>query len=141
MLWFDGQKYDRDGLKGAEVTVKETPVLQQAVRWLDDYFAGRMPAVMTLPLRRKAMSSAAACGASSVRFLTGRRRTYGESAKAVESQTGKKMSPQAVGGAVGHNPISIIIPCHRVLGAGGKATGYAGGIDKNSPPSLGGLGR
>ena len=49
-LWFDGQKYDRDGLKGAAVTAKETPVLKKAVRWLDDYFAGRMPAIMSLPL-------------------------------------------------------------------------------------------
>ena len=129
-LWFDGQKYDRDGLKWAEVTVKETPVLQQAVRWLDDYFAGRMPAVMTLPLAPEGNEFRRRVWRLLCQIPYGQTTTYGELAKAVESQTGKKMSPQAVGGAVGHNPISIIIPCHRVLGAGGRATGYAGGIDK-----------
>lgn len=56
--------------------------------------------------------------------------TYGEIAKSIEKQTGKRVSARAVGGAVGHNPFSIIIPCHRVLGANGKITGYAGGTDK-----------
>lgn len=129
-LWFDGQKYDRDGLKGAAVTAKETPVLKKAVRWLDDYFAGRMPAIMSLPLAPEGNEFRRRVWSLLCQIPYGQTTTYGELAKAVEAQTGKTMSPQAVGGAVGHNPISVIIPCHRVLGARGKATGYAGGIEK-----------
>ena len=88
-----------------------------------------MSAIMSLPWRQRQSNSAAACG-SPLPDSSRADDDLCELAKTIEAQTGKSMSAQAVGGAVGHNPISIIIPCHRVLGASGKATGYAGGIDR-----------
>ena len=129
-LWFDGQKYDMEGLNGAEVTEKETPVLKKAVQWLDEYFAGRMPAIMSLPLAPEGNEFRRRVWSLLCQIPYGQTTTYGELAKTIEAQTGKSMSAQAVGGAVGHNPISIIIPCHRVVGSNGSLTGYAAGIDK-----------
>ena len=109
-LWFDGAKYFADGLP-AEHTERETPVLSEARRWLDLYFAGQEPGFLQIPY--------------------GQTVTYGELARQLAEKQGRpRMSAQAVGGAVGHNKISIIIPCHRVVGTGGSLTGYAGGIDR-----------
>ena len=117
-LWFDGAKYFADGLP-AEHTERETPVLSEARRWLDLYFAGREPAFQQ------------AVWALLLQIPYGQTVTYGELARQLAEKQGRpRMSAQAVGGAVGHNKISIIIPCHRVVGTGGSLTGYAGGIDR-----------
>ena len=129
-LWFEGQKYCYGSLQGEVMRDEETPILRKAARWLDDYFAGRMPAIMTLPLAPQGSDFRRLVWYLLCQIPYGQTTTYGDLAKQIEERTGKAMSAQAIGGAVGHNPISIIIPCHRVLGANGRATGYAGGIDK-----------
>ena len=128
-LWFDGQKYFASTL-GADYTEKDLPVFTEAKRWLDIYFSGREPAFAPpLSLNGSAFRMAVWQILQSIPY--GKTITYGDIARQLAAQTGKaKMSAQAVGSAVGHNPISIIVPCHRVIGAGGSLTGYAGGIDK-----------
>ena len=106
-------------------------MLQAAKRWLDRYFAGKKPEISELPLAP--MGSAFQQGVWELlcEIPYGQVTTYGEIAKKMAARMGKSsMSGQAVGGAVGHNPISIIIPCPRVVGANGSLTGYAGGIKK-----------
>lgn len=109
----------------------DIPLLERTKEWLRDYFDGKRPAPEGLPLKVEGTPfQKEVC-----RLLTaipyGETRTYGELAREMARRTGKeKMSAQAVGQAVGSNPISIIIPCHRVVGAKGKLTGYAWGIDK-----------
>ena len=128
-LWFDGQKYFASTFS-ADYTEKDLPVFTEAKRWLDIYFSGREPD-FTPPLSLNASSFRMAVWQILQSIPYGQTITYGDIARQLAAQTGKtKMSAQAVGGAVGHNPISIIVPCHRVVGAGGSLTGYAGGIDK-----------
>lgn len=128
-LWFEGAKYFAAGLP-PEHTEAETPALCDAIHWLDLYFSGKEPDF--LPQLHPAGS---AFRQSVWKILCsipyGQTRTYGEIAAQLRAQTGAAhMSAQAVGGAVGHNPISILIPCHRVVGSNGSLTGYAGGIQK-----------
>ena len=128
-LWFDGQKYFASTL-GADYKEKYLPVFTEAKRWLDIYFSGREPS-FTPPLSLNGSAFRMAVWQILQSIPYGQTITYGDIARQLAAQTGKtKMSAQAVGGAVGHNPISIIVPCHRVVGAGGSLTGYAGGIDK-----------
>ncbi len=128
-LWFDGQKYFADTL-GTEYSEKDLPVFTEAKRWLDIYFSGREPD-FTPPLSLNGSAFRMAVWQILQSIPYGQTITYGNIAKQLAAQQGKtKMSAQAVGGAVGHNPISIIVPCHRVIGTGGSLTGYAGGIDK-----------
>lgn len=127
-LWFFGQSYFADTLP-AEQIAQETPILAQAREWLDEYFSGKEPD-FTPTLHPMGSPFRQAVWKLLLQIPYGQTTTYGDLAKQIEERTGKKMSAQAIGGAVGHNPISIIIPCHRVLGANGRATGYAGGIDK-----------
>ena len=128
-LWFDGQKYYAANLP-KEHTEEELPVFAQARRWLDIYFAGEAPDFMPplsmegiSPFRRRVWEIM-------LEIPYGQISTYGRIAKQIEGETGKKVSAQAVGGAVGHNAVSLMIPCHRVVGADGSITGYAGGVDK-----------
>lgn len=123
-LWLEGQKYFAVTLNG-EVTEKELPVFDEARRWLDIYFSGREPQFM-LPLAPRGSEFRRTVWAQLLKIPYGETATYGDIAK----RLGGKSSARAVGGAVGHNPISIIIPCHRVVGANGSLTGYAGGVDK-----------
>ena len=128
-LWFDGQKYFADSVKG-ECQEKSLAIFDDTARWLDIYFSGIEPDFMPkiningTPFRKSVAEI----------MLTipyGKTMTYGEIARKIAEQRGSnKMSAQAVGGAVGHNSISIIIPCHRVVGTNGSLTGYAGGIDR-----------
>ena len=128
-LWFDGQKYFGDTLTD-DHEEKALPVFDQTVRWLDVYFSGRDPG-FTPPLSLDMTPFRRAVCEIMLTIPFGRTMTYGEIAAEVAAQRGlPSMSAQAVGGAVGHNPISIIIPCHRVVGTSGSLTGYAGGIDK-----------
>lgn len=124
-LWFYGAKYFAADLED-ERTEKLTPVLRQTLRWLDIYFSGSEPDFMP-PLELHGSDFRRRVWAELAKIPYGENVTYGEIAK----KLGVK-SAQAVGGAVGHNPVSIIVPCHRVLGADGSLTGYAGGTDKKA---------
>ena len=128
-LWFDGEKYFADNLP-AEHTERETPILLEAKRWLDIYFTGKEPD-FTPPLHPIGSAFRQSVWEILLQIPYGKTTTYGEIARQfAEKQKLPRMSAQAVGGAVGHNEISIIIPCHRVVGTNGSLTGYAGGIDK-----------
>ena len=126
-LWFDGQKYfGADLLK--ESSRACLPVFESAKRWLDVYFSGREPdAAPPLSLDGMTPFQKTVCQML-LRIPYGKTSTYAQTGAQIERETGRRCSSRAVGGAVGHNRISIIIPCHRVLGAGGNLTGYAGGI-------------
>lgn len=128
-LWFDGQKYFADTLQNP-VQEESLPIFKDTCRWLDMYFSGKKPhftppiTMRTTPFRKQVWEIL-------LQILYGHTMTYGEIADKIAKEKGiKQMSAQAVGGAVGHNSISLIIPCHRVVGADGKLTGYAGGLDK-----------
>ena len=129
-LWIEGQKYFL-GSQTGEVIERETPILAQTKAWLDRYFSGGRPAISELTLAPDGSEFRQAVWEILRRIPYGETTTYGAIASELAARTGRtKLSAQAVGGAVGHNPISIIVPCHRVVGAGGSLTGYAGGIDK-----------
>lgn len=128
-LWFDGQKYFANHLD-LEHEEKNLPVFREVKRWLEIYFSGQEPDFMP-PLHVYGSPFQLAVWEILQKIPYGETTTYGEIAKIIAKQRGlSHMSAQAVGGAVGHNKISIIIPCHRVMGANGSLTGYAGGIDK-----------
>lgn len=128
-LWFAGQKYFARTLPAAH-TAQETPPLAQARHWLDVYFSGRQPD-FTPPLHPADSPFRQAVWALLLQIPYGQTTTYGALARQLATQTGAaRVSAQAVGGAVGHNAVSIIIPCHRVVGASGSLTGYAGGLDR-----------
>ena len=129
-VWFEGQKYFASGLEKKETEDKETPVLRQTKEWLDLYFAGKDPEFLP-PLAPDGSEFRKEVWKLLLTIPYGKTMTYGEIGRKIAEMTGKKhMSAQAVGGAVGHNPISILIPCHRVVGTNGSLTGYAGGIEK-----------
>lgn len=128
-LWFNGQKYYGNVLPG-QLKEAEHPLLRDAARWLDVYFSGRAPD-FTPPLRYDSTPFRKQICDIMLTIPYGKTMTYGEIAAEVARQRGlEKMSAQAVGGAVGRNPISLIIPCHRVVGANGSLTGYAGGVGR-----------
>lgn len=128
-LWFEGQKYFALYLD-KEHEEKEVPVFELAKRWLDIYFSGK-EADFNVPLHFTGTRFQNEVWEILSTIPYGRLMTYGEIAKRLAAKRGLlRMSAQAVGGAVGHNEISIIVPCHRVVGSNGSLTGYAGGIDK-----------
>lgn len=129
-LWFDGQQYFAHTIK--EET-KENPglfIFTQTRDWLDRYFSGRQPAVRELSLRPDGSVFRREVWKLLCEIPYGEVTTYGAIARKIAAGRGQeKMSAQAVGGAIGHNPISIIIPCHRVIGSDGSLTGYGGGLE------------
>lgn len=128
-LWFDGQKCFARDLSDVCIE-QETPVLAEAKRWLDIYFTGKEPDFLP-PLHPTGSEFRKAVWEILLQIPYGQTTTYGEIARQLAEKQGlARMSAQAVGGAVGHNKISIIIPCHRVVGTNGSLTGYAGGIHK-----------
>lgn len=130
-LWIEGQKYFQSSLTEKPVLCDDLPVLVRASRWLDRYFSGERPSPSELPLAPAGSAFRQFIWQELCRIPYGKVVTYGHLAELAALAFHKKnMSAQAVGGAVGHNPISIIIPCHRVVGTNGSLTGYAGGIDK-----------
>ena len=127
--WFVGQKYFGAGLPSGHVEC-ETPVLMQARCWLDAYFAGERLGQLP-PLHPAGSAFRQDVWAILLQTPYGETTTYGAIARQLAARRGiDRVSARAVGGAVGHNPVSIIIPCHRVIGADGSLTGYAGGIER-----------
>ena len=130
-LWFKGQKYDAATLSPTTQEKPDDSVLVQARAWLDAYFEGRNPGEIP-PCAPRGSEFRQLVWAKLAEIPYGELVTYGDIAKAIEADTGKKRSARAVGGAVGHNPVSIILPCHRVVGASRSLTGYAGGIERKT---------
>ncbi len=129
-LWIKGQKYHGGSISEAMTDKGGLPIFSAAKKWLDRYFAGQKPEVSELSLAPIGSDFRREVWQILCEIPYGEVIAYGEIAKKIAKKSGKSgMSPQAVGGAVGHNPISIIIPCHRVVGGNGSLTGYAGGIN------------
>ena len=130
-VWIEGQKYFCSSLREQTLEFADTPILLQTKQWLDRYFNGKRPQISELPLAPEGSSFRKAVWQALCEIPYGETVSYKEIALRIADRLGlRSMSAQAVGGAVGHNPISIIIPCHRVVGANGSLTGYAGGISK-----------
>lgn len=127
-LWLEGQKYFEATLEAAEER-PDLPVLAEARAWLERYFAGDDPGAL-LPVSPRGTAFQQRVWAQLAEIPYGQLTTYGQIARHLEEQTGARTSARAVGSAVGRNPISIILPCHRVVGSTGSLTGYAGGLQK-----------
>ena len=128
-IWFDGEKYFAQHLE-KQHEEKNTSILQQTKHWLDVYFSGKEPDC-TVPFHFNGTAFQNEVWNILCTIPYGKTMTYGEIAKRIAAKRGiPRMAAQAVGGAVGHNEISIIVPCHRVIGTDGSLTGYAGGLDK-----------
>lgn len=129
-VWIDGQKYFARTISEKTQENNQIPILLQTVDWLNRYFSGKRPSIHELSLRPAGSEFRRAVWKILCEIPYGEVTTYGAIAKKIAASRGlANMSAQAVGGAVGHNPISIIIPCHRVIGSNGSLTGYAGGLD------------
>ena len=124
-LWMEGQLHFGQGHPELQPKT-DLPIFRQTVTWLDDYFAGSAPSTNALPLKPAGSPFRQKVWQLLLSIPYGETVTYGQ----IAAMLGRPMSAQAIGNAVGHNPISIIVPCHRVLGSGGKLTGYAGGTPR-----------
>lgn len=130
-LWIEGQKYFLDKISEKPILNNKLEVLVKTKKWLDRYFNLEKPEIRELPLAPIGGEFRQKVWKIICEIPYGEICTYGDIAKKIVKYNDKKnMSAQAVGGAVGHNPISIIIPCHRVIGANGRLIGYSGGLDK-----------
>lgn len=128
-LWFAAQKYYARTL-GRDHEPKETQAIAEARKWLDTYFEGKAPDFLP-PLHFLGTAFQKDVWNILLTIPYGKTMTYGDIAKELARQRGvARFSAQAVGGAVGHNVISVIVPCHRVVGSNGSLTGYAGGINR-----------
>lgn len=129
-VWLKGQKYFAITVSEEMEEKDDIPVFVKTKKWLNRYFAGQKPSINELPLAPSGNEFRQNVWKLLCEIPYGETTTYGELARKIAKQMNKtSMSAQAVGGAVGHNPVSIIIPCHRVVGTNGSLTGYAGGID------------
>nr|WP_325212244.1 methylated-DNA--[protein]-cysteine S-methyltransferase [uncultured Oscillibacter sp.] len=127
-LWLEGQKYFAAGLEPEAEERPDLPAFRRAAAWLDAYFEKQdLPPLP--PLAPKGSAFRQSVWELLLEIPYGQTSTYGTLTEKLKA-SGVPAAPQAVGGAVGHNPISILIPCHRVVGADGSLTGYAGGIEK-----------
>lgn len=124
-LWFEGQRRFARGLDDVHEE-RGLPVFRETVRWLDAYFGGQQPD-FTPPLNARGTAFEKAVWMVLLKIPYGHTATYGDIARALGLSAG---AARAVGGAVGRNPVSILIPCHRIVGAGGRLTGYAGGLER-----------
>lgn len=130
-LWMENQKYFPNSIQWPENESPEHSVLAQTRDWLDRYFAGQKPSPRELNLAPEGSDFRRAVWDILCEIPYGQTRSYRDISRELAVKLGREhMSAQAVGGAVGHNPIGIIIPCHRVLGSDGSLTGYAGGLEK-----------
>lgn len=129
-LWIEGQKYHGDTILKDMLPNRKIPLFDTVKEWLDKYFAGENPDICELSLAPIGSKFRQEVWNVLQEIPYGKVITYGEIAKKIAKKMGRgSMSSQAVGGAVGHNPISIIIPCHRVVGSNGSLTGFASGIE------------
>lgn len=130
-LWFKDQKYYLESIKEEIVEKNNEEIFLKTKDWLDRYFKEEQPNIKELSLNPIGSTFRKKVWKILCNIPYGKTMTYKEIADKISKEKGlKSMSAQAVGGAVGHNPISIIIPCHRVVGSNGNLTGYAGGLDK-----------
>jgi methylated-DNA-[protein]-cysteine S-methyltransferase len=128
-LWIKGQKYFAATLDDGAIRKDDLEIFNRVRDWLDRYFAGGRPPISELPLAPRGTEFRRMVWNELIGIPYGGVDTYGDIARRIVARTGTKaMSARAIGGAVGHNPISIIIPCHRVVGSDGGLTGYAGGL-------------
>lgn len=128
--WIEGQKYFANTIKNQNIKQEQNKILTETKRWLDAYFDGKEPSIQQLSLLPSGSEFQKKVWKILCEIPYGKTITYGEIKNRLQLETKRNVSAQAVGNAVGHNPISIIIPCHRVVGKDGNLTGYAGGIDK-----------
>lgn len=129
-LWFENQKFFKSTIIGETRENRNLELFDKVRNWLDEYFLGKNPAISKLMLSPSGSDFRQSVWKILCKIPYGRTTTYGKIACEIAKKRNKKVSAQAIGNAVAHNPISIIIPCHRVIGANGNLTGYAGGIDK-----------
>ena len=130
-LFFKNQKYFADNIDGKITENNNLKIFVTVKNWLDKYFAGKKPNIKEIPIKFIGNEFRKSVWKILYEIPYGKVVTYGDIAKQIAKRQGiTKMSAQAIGGAVGHNPISIIVPCHRVVGKNGKLTGYAAGLDK-----------
>ena len=130
-LWIEGQKHFMKCLNESPKENNSLELFAKTKDWLDRYFTGKAPRINELPLEPIGTPFRQTVWKHLCEIPYGKVTTYGVIAKDIAKLSGKEhMSAQAVGQAVGHNPISIIIPCHRVIGSDGSLTGYDGGLDK-----------
>lgn len=128
-LWIDGQSGTKADVVNQMVPEKNHPALIAGMKWLKDYFAGKRPDVKEVPLAPQGSEFQKGIWNRLLQIPYGELVSYGEIAQEIARARGiPRMAAQAVGGAVGHNPISILIPCHRVVGSDGKLVGYGGGV-------------
>lgn len=126
-LWFDQQKYYGSLLDSP--IERKIPVLIEAEKWLNDYFSGQNPSITfsicfnVTPFRQMVYDQL-------LKIPYGQVMSYDQMATVIAAKTGKKKCAQAIGQAVAHNPISIIVPCHRLVGKDGSLKGYAGGLER-----------
>ena len=131
-LWLEGQKYYGAGYDLEQAQQEETEVSQRVVAWLDAYFEGENPPTDEILLAPQVTEFRSKVLAVLQKIPYGQTATYSDILRELQAEYGKIGSARAVGGAIGHNPISIIIPCYRIVGSDGKLTGYAGGLDKKA---------
>ena len=126
--WFENDRYYGYGVREEMARDDADPVLMQACDWLDRYFSGARPGPAELPLGAGGTPFQQAVWTELARIPYGATTTYGAIAAELAHRNGRPMSSRAVGGAVGRNPLCVIVPCHRVVGASGSLTGFGGGI-------------
>lgn len=130
-VWFEDQKYYASTLTEPIIEKDDLDIFKQTRSWLDQYFLGMQPSISDIALNFKGSDFRKRVWQILCEIPYGETMTYQDIALIIAKERGiTKMSAQAIGNAVGHNPISIIVPCHRVIGSHGELTGYAGGLDK-----------
>ncbi len=127
--WFENDRFFGYGVTGNLERRDDLPAFVQTRAWLDRYFAGERPDPRELPLGDAPTKFQQRVREAMLDIPYGETVTYGAIARRIQAETGRRQSAQAVGGAVGRNPLCVIVPCHRVMGANGNLTGFGGGID------------
>ena len=131
-LWLENQKYFGAGYDLEQAQEEETEISQRVAAWLDAYFKGENPATDEIPLAPQVTEFRSKVLTVLQKIPYRQTATYSDILRELQVEYGKIGSARAVGGAIGHNPISLLIPCHRIVGSDGKLTGYAGGLDKKA---------
>ena len=127
-LWLYRQKHFMETINSQMTENNELEIFKKTKNWLKSYFKNEKPEIKDLPLAPYGSDFRKRVWQILCKIPYGKTAAYGQIAKIIAKEQNKKMSAQAIGNAIGHNPISIIIPCHRVIGSNGSLTGYAGGI-------------